>query len=133
MSIRNSVEYAEQVVSVAFSANLLIDEIYDGENGFRLAAWDGTNVTYHTQFAFNGTYYSPMELERFRRPELIYLPEKIGEPGSTDKLHSSLTEFYRKYFVADPSVTSFMAYYAMLSWLVDRFRSVPYLRFLGQW
>ena len=121
-----------KIFSGVLENGVLLDVVYSQEGGFRIAIWDG-DVTYHTHWTSNGTIFVPPDLRAYQEAGVIQFPSKVGEVIDTSDLRDELASFYRKYFYADEEVTRLMAEYAMLTWVQDRFQSVPYLRFIGSW
>ncbi len=61
----------------------------------------------------------------------VKLPSGVSEYGDTMTLLAEIEELIRKYLDVSPNYLKFAAYYVLLSWVYDRFHTLPYLRALG--
>lgn len=61
----------------------------------------------------------------------VKLPSGITEYGDTLSLLGEVETHITKYLDISDSFRKFAAYYVLLSWLYDRFNTLPYLRFIG--
>lgn len=61
----------------------------------------------------------------------VKLPSAIAEYGSTLSLLQAIEAHTCRYLDVSTSFRKFAAYYVLLSWVYDRFNTLPYLRFLG--
>jgi hypothetical protein len=61
----------------------------------------------------------------------VKLPSGVTEYGDTLALLTEIEGHIDTYLDVTPAFRKFMAYYVLLSWLYDRFNTLPYLRFLG--
>ncbi len=61
----------------------------------------------------------------------VKLPSNILEYGNTLMLLAEIENHIYKYLDVSSSYLKFAAYYVLLTWLYDRFNTVPYLRALG--
>lgn len=61
----------------------------------------------------------------------VRLPTGIEEYGDTLSLLAEIEGFIYRYLDVSSNYLKFAAYYVLLSWLYDRFNTVPYLRALG--
>lgn len=61
----------------------------------------------------------------------IKLPSGVAEYENTLKLLKDLEEYIYRYLDVSRDFRKFASYYVLLSWLYDRFSTLPYLRFLG--
>lgn len=61
----------------------------------------------------------------------IKLPSGITEYGDTLSLLAEIETHIYRYLDVSPTYQKFAAYYILLSWLYDRFHTLPYLRALG--
>lgn len=61
----------------------------------------------------------------------VRLPSGVEEYGDTLTLLAEIEEHIHKYLDVSPNYPKFAAYYVLLSWLYDRFHTLPYLRALG--
>jgi len=61
----------------------------------------------------------------------VKLPTETAEYASTSVLLKQLREHIHRFLDVPESYLRFASYYVLLSWVYDRFRTVPYLRALG--
>lgn len=61
----------------------------------------------------------------------VKLPSGVIEYGDTLTLLTEIEEHIYRYLDVSPNYLKFAAYYVLLSWLYDRFHTLPYLRALG--
>ena len=61
----------------------------------------------------------------------IRLPSGVAEYGNTLELLKKLEAYIYRYLDVSGDFRKFASYYVLLSWLYDRFSTLPYLRFLG--
>jgi energy-coupling factor transporter ATP-binding protein EcfA2 len=61
----------------------------------------------------------------------VKLPSGIAEYGDTLSLLKKIEGYIYRYLDVSDSFRKFAAYYILLSWLYDRFNTLPYLRFIG--
>ncbi|MFC2022748.1 hypothetical protein ACFLTL_01115 [Chloroflexota bacterium] len=61
----------------------------------------------------------------------VKLPSGIDEYGNTLLLLQEVESHIYRYLDVSDSFRKFAAYYVLLSWLYDRFNTLPYLRFIG--
>lgn len=63
--------------------------------------------------------------------KVVLLPSGAVEYGTEAKLIQEIQTFIHKHLDITPMFEKIAAYYAMFSWLYDRFHEVPYLRAIG--
>ncbi len=61
----------------------------------------------------------------------VKLPSGIAEYGDTFRLLREIEAHIHRYLDVSDSFRKFASYYILLSWLYDRFNTLPYLRFIG--
>jgi energy-coupling factor transporter ATP-binding protein EcfA2 len=61
----------------------------------------------------------------------VRLPSDIAEYGDTSSLLREVEAHIYRYLDVSGSFRKFASYYVLLSWLYDRFNTLPYLRFIG--
>jgi uncharacterized protein YbcV (DUF1398 family) len=61
----------------------------------------------------------------------VKLPSGIAEYGDTSSLLKEIEAHIYRYLDVSDSFRKFAAYYILLSWVYDRFNTLPYLRFIG--
>ena len=63
--------------------------------------------------------------------KVVLLPSCAVEYGTEAELIKEIQDFIHKYLDITPMFERIAAYYAMFTWLYDRFHEVPYLRAIG--
>ncbi|MFW6105165.1 MAG: hypothetical protein ACOC7P_01125 [Chloroflexota bacterium] len=61
----------------------------------------------------------------------VKLPSGIVEYGDTLRLLKEIEDHIYRYLDVSASFRKFASYYILLSWLYDKFNTLPYLRFIG--
>lgn len=61
----------------------------------------------------------------------VKLPSGVSEYGDTLTLLAEIEAHIYRYLDVSPTYLKFASYYVLLSWLYDRFHTIPYLRALG--
>jgi len=61
----------------------------------------------------------------------VKLPSGVSEYGDTLTLLAEIEAHIYRYLDVSPTYVKFASYYVLLSWLYDRFHTIPYLRALG--
>jgi hypothetical protein len=61
----------------------------------------------------------------------VRLPSGIAEYGNTSSLLREVEAHICRYLDVSAGFRRFVSYYVLLSWLYDRFNTLPYLRFIG--
>lgn len=61
----------------------------------------------------------------------VLLPSKAMEYGSEEELLAEIRDYIHTYLDIGNEMETFASYYILLSWVYDRFNTVPYLRALG--
>ena len=115
--------------------NSIFEQIHDGEKSLFIIY---NTVTGDVTEAENAGDISPVELQQ-NELNTVGLPSNAINfykryPTENDAEADLLTEvetFIYKYVDLDNSFRTFAACYVLLSWLYDRFYSIPYLRLLG--
>ena len=111
--------------------NLLLQQVYDPENGSRFAIWDGKSVTYSIDYVgTNGTMYTPLVGEEIQRG-FVNLASEAVKYGDLETIIQEIIIWSRKYADVQDWFREFGAYYAAFTWVYDVGNAVPYLRFLG--
>lgn len=61
----------------------------------------------------------------------VKLPSGVEEYGDTLNFLAEIEDYLYRYLDISPSYRKLAAYYVLLSWVFDRFNTIPYLRALG--
>ena len=87
----------------------------------------------------NGKYYKhienyyPIEGDIFHKKSGINLVHEFEDYGTIKELVNELKEFIHQYVDISPFFETISAYYILLSYIHDKFHTVPYLRVLGDY
>jgi hypothetical protein len=73
--------------------------------------------------------YSPEN--NLLRNEVVLFPSVPEEYGSEEVLVAEVQAYIHRYTDLSPTFERIATYYALLSWLYDQFKELPYLRFRG--
>lgn len=103
---------------------------YDGESGFISWNSDKAQLEKAGHLMRAGVKFLPLRGEELAMGA-VKLPEEAEEFGDPLTLLAEIEGHILKWLDVSGSFRRFAAYYVMLSWLFDRFHTLPYLRFLG--
>jgi len=127
--VRKEVRDAEK--SFLDAGRRLYEEIYrDGQVAFLEYDIETGDVTTVPEIVHDGSRISPQQGEEIRM-EAIKLPSGVSEYESTLSLLQAIEWHIDKYLDLSKDFKKFASYYILLSWLYDKFSTLPYLRFLG--
>jgi len=82
------------------------------------------------EFKEKNIIYKPIENDLVEG-RAIYLPTQVEEYGSTKELADEIRDYFHKYFEVSPIFEKFLPYYALFTWVYDKFPFVPYIHFMG--
>jgi len=63
----------------------------------------------------------------------ILFPSQPAKYGDNIELFNEIRDFVKKFVMLPGSFLSVVAVYVMMTWIYDRFRTLPYLRVVGTW
>ena len=63
----------------------------------------------------------------------VLLPSRVGEYGDKADLLAEVRAYLHRYVDLSPLFEEIAAHYALLTWVYDSFRELPYLRFQGEY
>lgn len=111
------------------------DCIYEQVNNDGINSFIGYNskkeeIMTMTSIEVNGEIMEPIVGEDIELGA-IKLPSGILEYGKTETLLAEIEAHIYKYLDVSSPYLKFASYYVLLSWLYDRFHTIPYLRALG--
>lgn len=111
----------------------LLDLIYDAAaNETRLAVrMPGGELATLNQITIEGTRYDPPWVTDMQAKGVVLFPSAIGPEVPPLELRRRIQAFIRKYLDIPRVYERLASYYVMFTWLYDCFRTVPYLRVLG--
>ncbi len=117
--------------SFAESDAILYEQIYrDGQScfvGFNSETGE-TEITHSVELRHEIVF--PLDGEDVELGA-VRLPTNVEEYGTTMTRLAAIEDHIYKYLDVSDKYRKFAAYYVLLSWLFDRFHTIPYLRALG--
>lgn len=138
----------QPVFSYTFSDGTIAEMVYAKTVGrTALAILEGDEVVFHDQLHVG---YDGKLTEDIKKAEKILVPfsssyglikanfvrlaSTVEEYGSLEELHEELCEYLKRYVVLEDSrFYGVAATYIMLTWVADRFNTLPYLRVVGHY
>ena len=119
-------------VSFYESGNSIYELVGDGKNNF-FAKYDLLSGSIETceEIHEGGQAIVPLT-DELSRNGVVLLPMEVAEFGSLDNLEEEIQAFIHKYVQLSSFGDDFYKY-VLLSWVYDRFETIPYLRFLGDY
>ena len=120
-------------VSTILQNGQIIELVYSEENReTKFAVYDGDNVDYVGRIeALNLSPYPAMN--HLISKKVVRFPSKAEEYDSDKELIQAIQEFIHKYLDISPFFERIATYYALFTWIYDRFNELPYLRALGDY
>lgn len=136
--MENSEEMRDQpTVSRRLGDGRLVELIYDAETrstAFAIGDPSGQIELVETVTVSGGerlTPYSPHN--NLITTGCVLLPSRPEPYGDTAALLDEIRGYLRRYVDLSPEFETIAAHYALLTWVYDAFREVPYLRFRGDY
>lgn len=98
----------------------------------QFATFTDGKVAYVEAITFNKEDIYPLDAKNdIVSKNVVLLPSLATEYGTEAELIQEIQTFIHKYLDITPMFERIAAYYAVFSWLFDRFNEVPYLRAIG--
>jgi len=119
---------------VIYEGNLY-EQYYDPETketGFVGLATDKKEILTHDCFEDFDVKYVPIRDELLEKGA-VTLPTKPIEYGTTEDLEKEIESFIKAWLDVSEEYRQKATWYIMLSWIVDRLHTIPYLRALGDY
>jgi len=124
------------ILSSVLRDGRMVELLYKpAEGSTQLAVWDGQQC----QLATSVRTGSDEELVPYSaknsliRNNIVLFPSEPTEFGSTEDLIKELRDYLHRYVDVSDSFERLAAYYALLTWVYDRFNELPYLRLRGDY
>lgn len=115
--------------------DVLLVQCYDYETSeTHFYKWDDREAEKIEEYhAKNGARYFPNKVDVDPREQtpLVRMASRPVDYESFDQLVSEVRNFIHKYGDISELEEKYCAYYVLLTWVYDRFRVCPYLRFIG--
>ena len=113
--------------------NQIAETVYDPvEKKTRFATFTDNEVRYVEAVKTNGEDIYPLDARNdIVSKNVVLLPSEATEYGTEAELIALIQTFIHKYLDITPMFERIASYYAIFSWLYDRFNEVPYLRAIG--
>lgn len=101
----------------------------------KLAVYKDGKVTLEDSVRFNDRMvFMPLAPNHgLLKSGYVLFPSAVGEYQSNEALYYEVRAFVDKYVQLSDEFLSVVAVYTMMTWVYDKFRSVPYLRVTGLW
>jgi len=113
--------------SFAIVNGSIYEEIYDKERGARFACWDGHEVSIVESI---GDEILPIQDEGLELGAIL-LPKEPKDYDSIESLIAEVKSFIHDYLDVAGRFENIATFYILMSWIYDRFTTIPYLRALG--
>lgn len=89
-----------------------------------------TFLGYQEEIYSDGVLYTPIEDNGIEKGQIL-LPSGVEEYGTEKELLEEIKQFIHKYVDVSQRMEELSANYVLLSWVYDRFHTIPYLRVRG--
>lgn len=111
----------------------IIEEVYQPQNNTRLfAIFDGEKVDYKEEIEISGRIYAPLKTTLIEK-NVVLLPAIAENYSSTLELIKEIKEHIHKYYECPEIFEDLDAYFALFTWVHDKFSVTPYRRVLGDY
>jgi hypothetical protein len=107
----------------------LVELVYQGGE-LKYVVWDGASVKYQKS---HQNYTPPQWVADAVKKGTVRLPSQATASGGLDDIASRMKSFIHRYFECDEDFENLAVLWALHTWVYERFRATPYLRFLGSW
>src|SRR5215470_6610509 len=121
----------ERRVSFQLDSGKLVETVYSPTNGLQFWVQGKIEPDDHAQ---HGRLEIEPEygLKTFAEQKIVGFPAFPAEYTSTANLIHEIRQFVARYADLPDEVLAIVSLYVLMTWVYDRFRAVPYLRFLGE-
>ena len=89
-------------------------------------------MEYKDEIEIDGKTYVPLKTSLIEK-KVVQLPSKTEEYNSTSDLVEDIKKYIHKYYEYDSRFEDLDAYYALFTWVHDKFSVTPYRRVLGDY
>lgn len=131
----NKMNKKDKPLPVSFyeSGNSIYELVGDGKNNF-FAKYDllAESVEICEEIHEGNQVIVPLA-DDLSKNGVILLPTEAVEFGCLEELEGEIQTFIHKYVQLTPFGEMIATKYVLLSWVYDRFETIPYLRFLGDY
>jgi hypothetical protein len=128
----------DEVEAMSVTDNgILYEAVFDLQNhktSFYAISKDGTVNGYYDK-AYRGTrkFIPVRPSSHLLTKEIVLLPSQPLQYNSEIELIEKIKKFIHKYLEITPEFESIATYYVILTWMYDKFDSLPYLRAIGDY
>lgn len=124
------------ILSSVLRDGRMVELLYNqAERATRFAVWDGSKCEITTSVRAGGDEelvpYSAKN--SLIRNNIVLFPSEPEEFGGTQELVTELCDYLHRYVDVSESFERLAVYYALLTWVYDRFNELPYLRLRGDY
>ena len=124
-------EKATEQSSFTIKGSTIFEQVYiDGKHLFLAYNIETGETEIVSSLEKEGIVITPLSGEEIALGA-VKLPSGVNEYGDTLSLLAEIERHINKHLDVSPFYRKFAAYYVLLSWLSDRFYTIPYLRALG--
>jgi hypothetical protein len=113
-------------------SNVFVETVLQGD-GLRYLVWNGkADVTKSFKDA-TVNIIPPADKYGMARHGVVLLPTQAGPQATKAEIVNEICNYLNRYIDCPPFWTKLACYYALTTWIYDRFTALPYLRSLGDW
>lgn len=114
--------------------NQIVETVYDSKKEItRFAVYENKKVRFADNIKNDiGEEFYPLDAKSdIVNKNIVRLPSEPTEYNTEEELILEMQTFIHKYLDVSPMFEKIASYYALFSWVYDRFNEVPYLRAIG--
>lgn len=124
------------ILSSILPDDRMVELVYDASEGAtRFAVWDGNTWEFATSIVGgdHGRLVPYSATNSLIKNNIVLFPSRPVEFDSTGALIAELRSYLHRYVDMSESFERLAAYYALFTWVYDRFNELPYLRLRGDY
>ncbi len=110
----------------------LIIEQVKKDNNLCYAVWNGEEIDYKDEIKIDGQKYKPIS-DDLVKDNVVKLAEEPQKYNNINSLIEEIKQFIHRWLDISNDFEEMAAWYVLLSWTYDKFSTIPYLRFHGDW
>ncbi len=122
-------------VSSLVEKNRLVEMVYNPElERTSFVVFENSAIRIQDSITTPSGTYKPLGLDNnIVTRGVILFPSVAEEYGSDEALIIEIQEFIHRYLAVSPRYERIASYYALFTWVYDKFNELPYLRALGDY
>jgi hypothetical protein len=123
------------ILSSVLEDGRIVELVYEAREGAcQLAIWNGDGLEHATSVVCGGQSLVPYSATNsLIRNGIVLFPSGVAEYDSTNALVTEVRSYLHRYIDLPEGFEQLAAYYALFTWVYDRFNEVPYLRLRGDY